>query len=264
MVQDNKISVSDSVIQGSVTNIGTNIQATERVTCKTCLASGNITIFVCNEVSCNNTFCEHCKNNEFPKKCHSCLDRIANQRIEEQKLRQQQLEEAEEIRRQNELELRRQREARLAEEKRQKEAKLAEENEFRRQRFFSTHARLMRSKLFLLPILQILSWYILLNGAIKIPSDDPLLYKALLVLANLLLTLTILYLAVLSHDSDTNYISLAESGYASKRAMIYVMSPIISMVLFVILAFFTQIFITTLCAIIVSLFILLGITSPSS
>jgi len=122
----------------------------------------------------------------------------------------------------------------------------------------------MRSKLFLLPILQILSWYILLNGAIKIPSDDPLLYKALLVLANLLLTLTILYLAVLSHDSDTNYISLAESGYASKRAMIYVMSPIISMVLFVILAFFTQIFITTLCAIIVSLFILLGITSPSS
>jgi hypothetical protein len=263
MVEDKKISVSDSVIQGSITNIGTNIQATERVTCKTCLASGNITIFVCNEVSCTNTFCEHCKNNEFPKKCQNCLDQIANQRIEELKLRQQQLAEAEEVRLQNELELRRQREAKLAEEKRQKEAKLAEENEFRKQRFLSSPAKLMRSKVFIIPLLQILSWYILLNGAFKIPGDHLILNKSIIVLASLMVTYTILFLAVLSNNSDTNYISLAESGYASNRAMIYVMSPMISMVLLIILNLFTQIFISTLCAIIFLCIIIISLLTPS-
>lgn len=232
MVQDNKISVSDSVIQGSITNIGTNIQATERVTCKTCLASGNITIFVCNEVSCNNTFCEHCKNDDFPKKCQSCIDKITSQRIEELKLEQLKLAEAEEIRLQEELELRQVMEF---------QANL--EIELQNQRFHSKPAKLMRSKIFILPLLQIFSILILLNGAVKIP--DGIFYfifnlSGILIL-NLMLTVTISFLAVFSDDANKNYLSLAESGNAPQRAMIFVFSPLISMVLFLIFALFIPI-----------------------
>ena len=62
------LNISDSVITGDVTNISQN----NRVTCEFCKATGNLTIFTCIEVNCENTFCEHCRSSYMPNSCNQC------------------------------------------------------------------------------------------------------------------------------------------------------------------------------------------------
>jgi len=68
MNDGNKLSISDSVITGDVTNI----TQTNRIICENCKAEGNLVIFICSEPDCNNKFCEYCKNADEPQKCNSC------------------------------------------------------------------------------------------------------------------------------------------------------------------------------------------------
>ena len=42
-------------------------------TCPQCQAYGNLTIFVCSSAHCNSKYCEHCKEQEYPRLCASCI-----------------------------------------------------------------------------------------------------------------------------------------------------------------------------------------------
>tara|TARA_Y100000739_G_C20359250_1_gene351394 strand:+ start:64 stop:552 length:489 start_codon:yes stop_codon:yes gene_type:complete len=72
MKTGDKLSISDSVITGDVTNI---IQS-NRVVCESCGAEGNLVIFTCSELDCSNMFCEYCKNEDMPQKCKSCIFKL--------------------------------------------------------------------------------------------------------------------------------------------------------------------------------------------
>lgn len=80
MTDSEKINVSDSVVQGGITNISNDFVNSNRVTCKNCKTSGNLTIFVCREENCENEFCEHCRDDNGQKQCHKCVKKIADEK----------------------------------------------------------------------------------------------------------------------------------------------------------------------------------------
>jgi len=66
--------ISDAVIMGDITtNVIQSIPNPSRVVCPQCQASGNITIFLCETAQCGANFCEHCKEEAFPRKCAKCI-----------------------------------------------------------------------------------------------------------------------------------------------------------------------------------------------
>jgi len=76
MPEDAKSDITDNVIMGDFTHIANKIDSELRATCESCHASGNFTIFVCNNTNCSNKFCEHCKDSAHPKKCSICIQEI--------------------------------------------------------------------------------------------------------------------------------------------------------------------------------------------
>ena len=85
MDNQDKISYSDNVFMGDVKNISNQIDINNRVTCPQCQASGNLTIFVCQQISCQNKFCEFCVDEENPKFCAKCAENITSE-LEQQRL----------------------------------------------------------------------------------------------------------------------------------------------------------------------------------
>lgn len=82
--------INDSVIQVQsdvITNINQTTVDSSRVTCPQCKASGNLTIFVCNKNNCEAKFCEHCKDENYPRQCLSCIhiERSNAYRIQQEK-----------------------------------------------------------------------------------------------------------------------------------------------------------------------------------
>lgn len=72
--------ISDAVIMGDITtNVIQSVPNPSRVVCPQCQASGNITIFLCETAQCGANFCEHCKEEAFPRKCAKCIHQeVAN------------------------------------------------------------------------------------------------------------------------------------------------------------------------------------------
>jgi hypothetical protein len=230
--EDNTLSISDSVIQGNITTIGTSIQSSERVTCKACLASGNLIIFVCDEVACNNMFCEYCRDSNYPKKCQSCIKEI-NLKIQREREEMQRLTiEMERIKFNERLA----EDGRIALKNAEDMAKQLEitrrEHEIRMRHYNSTSAKLMRFWGLVVPVEQILCWLILYNFAIKFPShlDTIFFYQSGLFVLTLFLTCLFAYLPMQSSDHRVSFLTLAETGYAPRRAAIVLLSPVISLV----------------------------------
>ena len=77
MPEDERSEITDNVIMGDFTHVANKVESGLRVTCESCHASGNFTIFVCNNTNCTNKFCEHCKDSVRPKKCTICNKELA-------------------------------------------------------------------------------------------------------------------------------------------------------------------------------------------
>lgn len=130
--------LENSVVQGDVTNVSNIYQTNGRVTCEQCGASGNFTKFKCNEMNCDNKFCEYCVDDEYPQSCRTCIDKkVLEKEIEIEKIKQREEIEAQRLEKltieseQRKKEMRRQKELddqqRLAEQKRIEAQRLAEQ-----------------------------------------------------------------------------------------------------------------------------------------
>ena len=192
-----------------------------RITCKQCGSTGNFTLFVCNRknISCTETFCEHCKSNSHPKKCSKCIQEI---------LHQQQLS----------LELHREQQANLrleADRKIQEQAETLKVHEWllskiKAEKYATKPAVIFRYRIIILPLLQIICLYLLLKSKlVELPEND-IATQFGMVIFSLLLTGYIIMKSVFKEE-DIDYIKLAEEGYAPKRAIVAVLSPVISMIL---------------------------------
>ena len=130
--------LENSVVQGDVTNVSNIYQTNERVTCEQCEASGNLTIFKCTEMNCENQFCEYCVDDESPQSCRTCIEKKRlEKKIEIEKIRQREEIEAHRLEKlrieseQRKKEMRQQKDLvnqqRLAEQKRVDQKRLAEQ-----------------------------------------------------------------------------------------------------------------------------------------
>jgi len=239
--EDSKMKISDSVIQGGITHIANKFDADIRVTCESCSASGTFTIFVCDSITCINKYCEHCKNSAYPKNCPTCIqeilleDRRVKAAAEERARREGSLLAAE--RERNRILGRK----KAAEEEAERERhrilvfKKAAEEEVERERvrlekYSTIPAAIFRHRIFLIPLFQVICWWYLYNVAVIFPTDKGILPEAGLLILSLSLTIFIAYISVVSGGSRLlDYSAMAESGDAPERAIIFLLSPVISM-----------------------------------
>lgn len=252
---ENNLSIADSVIQGNVTNIGTSIQTSERVTCEICLASGNLTTFVCDESMCKTKFCEYCRDSQYPTKCRNCIQEI-NLKI------QRELAEMERVRRKAAEEKRLEKEREDERILKEKLRLLKEEEEIQRKEhaekmthYNSTSARLMRMWFLIVPLQQLIYLYVLLNFVITlrpaIPGEDTDGVTLGFICLTIFFTGLIMWLPTYS-PGTTDRFSLAETGYAPIVATIFLLSPLIS-------SFLSVFFTLTLGMVFLEIFLLLSI-----
>ena len=115
---------------------------------------------------------------------------------------------------------------------REEKDQLRNEREILRLEKYSTKPAIMyRYRTILTPFAQVCCWLLLFYYLVLFPEKDAVFAEAGLVILSLSLTIFIAYVSVVSGDSRWDYSAMAECGDAPERAIIFVSSPIISMIL---------------------------------
>jgi len=122
-----------------------------------------------------------------------------------------------------------------------------------------------RNRKIMVPLLQLICWYILVkpNWA-SVPSEERMIFQIFLLILSLMLTSYIAYVSMFSSTSRIGYTRLAENGDEPVRAIVYVLSPVISMTIFLIMILFFGVAILYLMATAIFAFILLILAVKAS
>ncbi len=228
MSEDSEFNIKDSVIQGDITHIANKIDADLRVTCESCHASGNFTIFTCNSTNCTNKFCEHCKDSAHPKKCASCTYKILEKERSELAVKEQLRYENSEKQRFMQMEKERMQGLEIEKWKMANEEQRHLEEKKRMLHYSKGWATLFRLRWFVWPI-EIVVGIGFLFFSIQ-PSGD--MATIGLVIIFIIPTLLILSAATkMTTGMRSNIIPKAESGYAEHRAAFAILSPMIGAVI---------------------------------
>jgi len=229
MSEDSELNIKDSVIQGDITHIANKIDADLRVTCESCHASGNFTIFTCNSTNCTNKFCEHCKDSAHPKKCAFCTHKILEKKSGELAVKEQLRYENSEKQRFMQMENERMQGLEIEKRNMANEEQRLLEAKKRMLHYNKGWATLFRLRWFIWPIEIVIGIGFLFFSIQPSESVDT---QIGLVIIFIIPTLLILSAATkMTTGMRSNIIPTAESGYAEHRAAFAILSPMIGVVI---------------------------------